>query len=52
LYKTTNYWFPEHEPRLLCNDPTIGVDWALNGQPFLAAKVAASKLLAEADCFD
>jgi len=52
LYKTTDYWYPEHERSLLWNDPAIGIDWPLDGQPLLAAKDAAGKLLAEAECFD
>lgn len=52
LYKTTDYWYPEHERSLLWNDPAIGIDWPLYGPPLLAAKDAAGKLLAEAECFD
>ncbi|WP_353239550.1 dTDP-4-dehydrorhamnose 3,5-epimerase [Limnohabitans sp.] len=52
LYKTTDYWYPEHERSLLWNDPAIGIDWPVDGPPLLAAKDAAGKLLAEAECFD
>ena len=52
LYKTTDYWYPEHERSLLWNDPAIGIDWPLDGPPLLAAKDAAGKLLAEAESFD
>ena len=51
LYKTTDYWFPEHERSLLWNDPTVGIVWPFAGQPTLAAKDAVGKLLAEADAF-
>jgi dTDP-4-dehydrorhamnose 3,5-epimerase len=51
LYKTTDYWYPEHERSLLWNDPTVGVRWPLQGQPQLAAKDAAAKTLAEAEVF-
>ena len=44
LYKTT-------ERSLLWCDPTVGVQWPVDGEPKLAAKDAASKVLAEADCF-
>ena len=27
LYKTTDYWFPEHERTLLWNDPAVGIVW-------------------------
>jgi dTDP-4-dehydrorhamnose 3,5-epimerase len=51
LYKTTDYWYPEHERSLLWCDPTVGVQWPVDGEPKLAAKDAAGKELAEADCF-
>ena len=40
LYKTTDYWYPEHERSLLWNDPDLGIDWPLHripGAPILAA---------------
>ena len=52
LYKTTDYWHPEHECSLLWNDPAIGIEWPLQGQPLLAAKDAAGKVFSEAECFD
>ena len=27
LYKTTDYYAPDHERTIIWNDPTIGVDW-------------------------
>ena len=51
LYKTTDYWYPEHERSLLWNDPAVGVQWPIGEQPLLAAKDAAGKTLAEAECF-
>ena len=52
LYKTTDYWFPEHERTLLWNDPALRIDWPLAGAPTLAAKDAAGRLLADADVYD
>ena len=52
LYKTTDYWYPEHERSLLWSDAQVGIQWPLDGQPLLAAKDAAAKPLAEAECFD
>ena len=43
LYKTTDYWYPEHERSLLWNDPDLGIDWPLHlldSPPLLAAKDA------------
>ena len=52
LYKTTEYWYPEHERSLLWNDPAIGIDWPVDFEPQLAAKDQAGKLLAQAELFD
>ena len=52
LYKTTDYWFPEHERSLLWCDPTVGIQWPSVGEPKLAAKDAAGKVLDEADAFN
>ena len=51
LYKTTDYWYPEHERSLLWNDPSVGIDWPISKAPKLAAKDAAGKTLKEADFF-
>jgi dTDP-4-dehydrorhamnose 3,5-epimerase len=52
LYKTTDYWYPEHERSLLWNDPAVGIEWPIDVEPQLAAKDAAGKLLDQADLFD
>ena len=52
LYKSTDYYAPDHERSLLWNDPAIGVAWPLTGSPNLAQKDVAGKPLAEADLFD
>ena len=52
LYKTTDYWAPQHERTLLWNDPVLGIDWPLAGEPILAAKDRTGKPLAEAEVFD
>ena len=51
LYKTTDYWFPEHERCLLWCDPTVGIQWSVEGEPKLAAKDVVGKVMAEADAF-
>jgi dTDP-4-dehydrorhamnose 3,5-epimerase len=38
LYKTTDYWYPEHERSILWNDPTIAIDWPHAVTPQLAIK--------------
>jgi len=52
LYKTTDYWAPEHERAILWNDPAIGIQWpALDAAPLLSGKDAAAALLANAEVF-
>ena len=52
LYKTTNYYAPQYYRVILCNDPDLGVDWQLKGEPILSAKDQAGKRFKEADLFD
>ena len=52
LYKTTEYYAPEHERTLLWNDPALGIDWPLEGEPLLAAKDRSGKRLLEAETCD
>ena len=52
LYKTTDYWYPEHERSLLWNDHALAIDWPLQAPPQLAAKDAAAKTLAQAEVFE
>lgn len=51
LYKTTDYWAPEFERSILWNDPAIGIDWPLDGEPLLSGKDKVGALLANADVF-
>jgi dTDP-4-dehydrorhamnose 3,5-epimerase len=51
LYKTTDYWYPEHERTLLWNDPALGIEWPLDGPPIVAAKDSAGRPLASADLY-
>lgn len=51
LYKTTDYYAPEHERSLAWNDPDVGVEWPLDGEPLLSAKDLAGKSLAECESF-
>ncbi|CAD6509708.1 dTDP-4-dehydrorhamnose 3,5-epimerase [Paraburkholderia hiiakae] len=51
LYKTTDYWYPEHERSIIWNDAEIGIEWPIEGEPVLAAKDAAGVRLAEAELY-
>lgn len=52
LYKTTDYWFPEHERSLAWNDPSLAIDWPLEGAPLVSDKNAVGALLSEAEVFE
>lgn len=51
LYKTTDVYAPQHERTLLWNDPAVGIEWPLQGEPVLKAADAAGKPLAQAETF-
>lgn len=51
LYKTTDYWAPEHERCIAWDDAVIGIDWPLQGTPQLSAKDRLGVPLADAEVF-
>jgi dTDP-4-dehydrorhamnose 3,5-epimerase len=51
LYKTTDYWAPEHERSILWNDPAIGIQWPIDGAPILSGKDQTGTLLKFAEVF-
>ena len=51
-YKATDFYTPEGDRSILWNDPAIGIDWPLDGDPEVSAKDAAAKLLADAEVFE
>jgi len=38
LYKTTDYYSPEHERCIAWNDPVLVIDWPLKATPLVSAK--------------
>jgi dTDP-4-dehydrorhamnose 3,5-epimerase len=55
LYKTSDYYAPEHERSLLWNDPALGIEWPMQrlaAAPSLSPKDATAAALAQADTFD
>jgi dTDP-4-dehydrorhamnose 3,5-epimerase len=55
LYKTTDYYAPEHERAVVWNDAQIGVEWPLaelDRPVALSAKDAAAPRLADAELFE
>lgn len=51
LYKTTDYYAPKHERSILWNDPTLGIQWPLDGEPSLAAKDRDAPRVADAEVY-
>lgn len=49
LYKTTDYYAPQHERCIAWNDPQLAIDWRYAGEPQLSAKDQAGRAFAEAD---
>jgi dTDP-4-dehydrorhamnose 3,5-epimerase len=52
LYKTTDYYDPAAERSILWDDPEIGIEWPVGGEPPLVSpKDALAKPLADAEVF-
>ena len=51
LYKTTDYYAPEHERCIVWDDADIGVDWPLANEPSLSAKDKLGLKLGNAEVF-
>jgi len=52
LYKTTDYYAPEHERTILWNDPALGIRWPLEGAPIVSDKDRRAPPFSSADLFD
>jgi dTDP-4-dehydrorhamnose 3,5-epimerase len=52
LYKTTDYYAPEHERSLQWNDPALNIAWPVQGEPLLSAKDKSAASLAQAETFE
>jgi dTDP-4-dehydrorhamnose 3,5-epimerase len=52
LYKATDYYAPEHERTLAWNDPTLKIDWELEGEPIVSAKDQRGVFLRNAETFE
>ncbi|HZF19039.1 MAG TPA: dTDP-4-dehydrorhamnose 3,5-epimerase [Burkholderiales bacterium] len=51
IYKTTDFYAPDHERCILWNDPQLGIEWPVSGAPLLSAKDAAGVRLRDAEIF-
>lgn len=52
LYKTTDYWAPEHERCIAWNDPDLAIDWPLEGAtPLVSARDTQGMAFRDAEVF-
>jgi dTDP-4-dehydrorhamnose 3,5-epimerase len=51
LYKTTDYFAPQHERCLRWNDASVAVDWPLRSMPVLSLKDQDGQFLEQAEVF-
>lgn len=51
LYKTTDFYAPQHERCISWNDPTLNINWPIEEQPTISSKDALGLSFAEADKF-
>ena len=52
LYKTTDYWAPQHERTINWNDPDLNIAWPINEPPILSAKDAKGTSFRDAEKFE
>lgn len=52
LYKTTDYWYPEHERTIAWDDPDLAIAWPAGIVPALSAKDQQGVRLADAEVFE
>jgi dTDP-4-dehydrorhamnose 3,5-epimerase len=51
LYKTTDFYAPEHERTVAWNDPALNIAWQLDGEPIVSAKDQRGVPLEQAEKF-
>lgn len=51
LYKTTDYYAPQHERCIRWNDPDLAIAWPIQSEPLLSTKDQSGKFLREAKVF-
>ncbi|MFZ4873688.1 dTDP-4-dehydrorhamnose 3,5-epimerase [Janthinobacterium sp. Mn2066] len=52
LYKTTDYWAPQHERCIAWNDPTLAIEWPLAGPAVLSAKDGQGTAFSQSEMFN
>ena len=51
LYKTTDYWAPEHERCIRWNDPVLNVQWPITVNPLVSEKDRKGVFFQDAEVF-
>ncbi len=51
FYKVTDYYSPEHDRSIRWDDPDIGIEWPIDGEPILSDKDASAPYLRDAEVF-
>ncbi len=51
LYKTTDYWAPEHERCIVWNDISLAINWPIDGDPVVSAKDAEGAAFQAAEVY-
>lgn len=51
LYKTTDYWAPEHERCIVWNDTNLAINWPIDGDPVVSAKDAEGAAFQAAEVY-
>lgn len=51
LYKASRYYSAEHDRSIRWDDPDIGIEWPVDGEPTLSDKDRAAPLLRDAELF-
>ena len=52
LYKTTDYYAPQHERCIRWDDPAIGIEWPITQAPILSGKDQLGVALLDAEVFE
>jgi dTDP-4-dehydrorhamnose 3,5-epimerase len=52
LYKTTDFYAPEHERTVAWNDPALRIDWQFDGDPIVSPKDQRGVTFQQAEKFE
>lgn len=52
LYRTTDFYAPEYERCIRWDDPELGIDWPLTGEPLLSEKDKKGNAFSEAEYYE